>query len=72
MALDNRWVVGKRGELRKEKIEKYYGEGGWEEKKEEVAEVDLLKYRLKLEDWEELRLDLWKNLKEEGEGKEGG
>ena len=28
----------------KEKIEKYYGEGGWEEEeKEEVAEVDLLK-----------------------------
>ena len=42
----------------KDKIEKYYGEGGWEEKKEEVAEVDLLKQRLELEDWEELRLDL--------------
>ena len=43
----------------KDKIEKYYGEGGWEEeKKEEVAEVDLLKQRLELEDLEELRLDL--------------
>ena len=36
-------MVGKRVSKRKRLRRTIYGEGGWEEKKEEVAEVDLLK-----------------------------